>query len=220
MCARAPAANAFTTLLCQQKRYKGDRTHNAVNDFGGQVDLFFLPAGPPRRFPGASRGGPRRAGCSCTCPARAARALYCKLRDFAGLADKEGFEAETLSDLDLDLVILCFRLLRFVYSSARILRISKGAQRRNRCGDKTTVDGTAACARPRARARARPSETRTRRRRGSHERRRRRGARGRRGGHHGRDSGGAREEEVRVSPCVLSLTLSISISLPFSAQPD
>ena len=127
MCARAPAANAFTTLLCQQKRYKGDRTHNAVNDFGGQVDLFFLPAGPPRRFPGASRGGPRRAGCSCTCPARAARALYCKLRDFAGLADKEGFEAETLSDLDLDLVILCFRLLRFVYSSARILRISKGS---------------------------------------------------------------------------------------------
>ena len=86
-------------------------------------------------FPGPlPRGLGALAACSCTCPARAARALYCKLRDFAGLADKEGFEAEkegfeaeTLSDLDLDLVILFFRLLRFVYSSARILRISKGS---------------------------------------------------------------------------------------------
>ena len=47
-------------FFVKQKRYKGDRTHNAVNDFGGQVDLFFLPAGPPRRFPGASRGASAR----------------------------------------------------------------------------------------------------------------------------------------------------------------
>ena len=127
VCARAGGKRFYNTSLSNRKDIKGTARTTPLMTLEVRLTFFSYPLDHLVGFPGPPAPH-RRAGCSCTCPARAARALYCKLRDFAGLAeDKEDFEAETLSDLDLDLVILFFRLLRFVYSSARILRISKGS---------------------------------------------------------------------------------------------